>query len=174
MEWVLILEPPRTVPVPFVVPLPWQHPDADAQRNGGLVAVHWLVDGEVVAREIELPIQWPRPVSVEGRPLRIDLGTPIAPRMLETRVFRALDENGLPHPPASAIWCRFLDATATCRITREDDHDNWQVTLDLPDGAAVFYVSMRGEWGFPSDSPLAETTELTAFDAGWIFAVVMD
>ena len=162
------------MPIPFVASALWQDPDAGAAQHGVLISVHWIVDCNVVAQEIELPVQWSRPVPVEGRPLRIDLGTPIAPRMLETRVFQALAENGLPDPPASAIWCRYLDATAVCRVTREDEHDNWQIALDLPVGTGVFYVSMHGEWGIPSDSPLAETSEWPAFDAGWIFAVRVD
>jgi hypothetical protein len=174
MEWVLVLEPPQEVPVPVVASARLQNPDDGSPQAGVLIAVHWLVDAQVVVQEIELPVQWPLPIPVEDRPLRIDLGTPITPRMLETRVFQALDENGLPYPPASAIWCRYLDATAACRVTREDEHENWQVALDLPAGTGVFYVSMRGEWGIPSDSPLVETSEWPAFDAGWIFAVVVD
>jgi hypothetical protein len=174
MEWVLVSEPPRKVPVPVVASARLQHPDAGAAQAGVLIAVHWLVDGQVVAREIEFPVEWPRPIPVEDPPLRIDFGTPIAPYMLETRVFRALDENGLPQPPASAIWCRYLDAMATCRITREDEHDNWQIALDLPAGIEEFFVSMHGESGILSDSPLAETSEWSAFDAGWIFAVNVD
>lgn len=173
MEWILVQEPPRDVPVPFVASSHRQNPGTGLVQHGVLIAVHWLVDGDVVAQEMSLPIRWPHPVAVADGPLRLDLGTAIAPVMLETRVFQALDENGLPHPPASAIWCRYLDATATCRITREAEHDNWQVHLDLPAGASVSYGSMRGEWRIPSDSSLAENWESLAFDADWIFSVMM-
>ncbi len=171
MEWIRVSEPPATVPVPVVASARLPHPDAGEVQAGVLIAVHWLMEGKAVAREIEFPVQWPHPVPIEDRPLLIDLGTPVAPVMLETRVFRSLDENGLPHPPASAIWCRYLDATAMCRVTQEAEHDNWQIALDLPEGHGVFYVSMRGEWAFPAESPLAEQSGWSEFDAGWIFAV---
>lgn len=174
MEWVLVQEPPRDVPVPVVTSSCLQNHSAHAGQPGVPIAVHWLVDGQAVAREMKLPVRWPRPIAVEVRPLVIDLGTLIAPYMLEARVFQTLGEDGLPETPAPAIWCRYLDATAVCRITRADEHDNWRVALDLPEGTGVFYVSMHGIWGIPSASALAHVTEWSDFDAGWIFAVSVD
>jgi hypothetical protein len=134
--------------------------------------MHWHVEGQDVSQELTLPIQWPAPVALEDQPLVIDLGTTVAPVQVETRVFLAVDANGLPSPEASAIWCRYLDPTAVCRITRESERETWRVNLEPPAEPGTYYVSMRGEWGFPSASALIGATERDMFDAAWIFTVV--
>lgn len=172
LEWILVEEPPRDVPVPLVVTSSSRIAGSDFAQRGALVMAHWQVDGHAFLQELTLPVQWPAFVALGDQSLIIDLGTAIAPIEVETRVFQAVDVNGLPSPAASAIWCRYLDPTAECRITRATERDTWRIALDLPNESGTYYVSLRGSWGFPSDSDLIGATEWPMFDAGWIFTVV--
>jgi hypothetical protein len=172
LEWILLEEPPPDVPVPMVMTSPARDAGSGRGQSGAQVMVHWQVNGQDVSQELTLPIQWPAPVALDDQPLVIDLGTSVAPVLVETRVFLAVDANGLPSPEASAIWCSYLDPTAVCRITRESERDTWRVNLELPAEPGTYYVSMRGEWRIPSESALIGAMEWDMFDAGWIFTVV--
>lgn len=172
-EWIVVENPPERVPVPLLLPAESQHQAADQGQQGVLVMYHWLIEGEPISSEVEPPFLWPSPQSIIGDSIVIDLGTGIAPIEVETRVFRSVDESGLPVTPSPAIWCKYLESDADCKITRESDEESWKIVLRLP-GYDTYFVSLRGVWGFPIDPDASDDVAFTDIDAGWLFAVNND
>lgn len=169
--WIRVGEPPGDVPIPAISISGLATPQTAPVLAGTLIMMHWVIGGQAVSREIELPLEWPPQVVIGSRCLGIDLGTNVAPVEVETRLFHALDESGLPSPPAPAIWCSYIDRDATCRITRESEVDNWKIVIELP-AAGTTYVSLHGTWGIPTSSSLEATAEWQFLDAGWLFTAV--
>jgi hypothetical protein len=142
MEWIEVLDPPRHVPVPVLLSPGSQDRDAGQPENGSLVMYHWITDGKTISKEIDPPLSWPQPQSITGNTVVIDLGTSVAPIEVEARVFRSVDERGLPETPSPAIWCRYLSSSRECSITRNSDEETWKIVLALP-GRDTFYISLR-------------------------------
>lgn len=172
--------------VPFVsgtyaVEAPARPPDAfvfaDVQgsisRAGGRqMQYDWTVgERDISLDESEPPIHWPAPLTVRsGSPagLAIHSADEWPPSFLEVRVWRGIEEDGLPAGQPTVVSCGAQDAPKTCRLAKSKGSvgAGWHTILPLGLEPGDYFVTATASWFVRSGNSVAPRATVS-----WLFRV---
>lgn len=173
-DWRLVEEPPRLVPIPTLHAGEPVGDQAVETQRGVPVLIYWVEDGVPQELEPDPPFRWPTPLAIQNDRVSIDLGTSVKPGPVEVRLFRAVSDEGLPLEPAPSKWCYEESSDSGCTLTQKESESTWWVIVLLEPPAGTYFLSLRGTWLVPRDSPARALTGWPTFDVGWLFAAKND